>query len=107
MDIPPVNKKLLLTTALLVSFFVVSLGFRIPYLDGNPGPKPRPRAVIKSLTTASQQFVKKLNCDMEAARTPSIAVTDAAFFVTHSEIRTVSSRIIPLAFSRAPPFSLS
>lgn len=49
---PMPRKRVLTTLTLAAAFFLAFLGMRIPALDHDHGPKPRPRAVVEEIAKA-------------------------------------------------------
>jgi hypothetical protein len=70
------TRKAWFTTFFLIPvFFLITLGMRNPFLDHNPGPKPRPRAVIEENVSKSEfadSDASKLQVDADVCRAVTI-----------------------------------
>jgi hypothetical protein len=104
----PMTRKAWFTTFFLIPvFFLITLGMRNPFLDHNPGPKPRPRAIIEENVSKSQfadSDASKLHVDADVCRAVTIA---ARIAVPDSLVSQLSSHrpdhVVSSLPSRASP----
>ncbi len=99
------DRKLLTLSVVAVSFFLAFLGMRNSYLNGASAPKQRPRAVVESVSKASDLLVEQTNVVAVHPVLPSLPLNGTIGSVAPRACRQILVRIsLPsLRFSRAPP----
>ncbi|NJD91598.1 MAG: hypothetical protein FIA91_08805 [Geobacter sp.] len=99
------NRKILLSTIFIASFFLVFLGMRTPNLSGPGAPKQQPRAIIENVTSkpldAGNYSVDDFACVVPVFKaSPSqraVIFKDIPVLVAHSFTHPA------LTIARAPP----
>jgi len=99
------NRKILLAAIFPVTFFLISLGMRNAYLNGDLHPKPRPRAVIENVEKTPKVAGIAQQQDAEHCQPISAALPASAFVAFDREIHKFTFHVANLSTSRAPPFS--
>ena len=101
------RRPLAITTLTLVAaFFLAVLGMRIPALDHNHGPKPRPRAVVEEIKSQVEDQGHELQAQVDLHCPPATrcitipAKAHPLLLLAHCE--TAAPGIDPVP-SRAPP----
>lgn len=99
------NRKIILCTIFITSFFLVFLGMRTPNLSAGTAPKQHPRAIIENVTSKPLDANKQAIDDFAGV---------APIFSIYPEHRTTIFAAVPvllalsspppaLTFARAPP----
>lgn len=99
------NRKILLAIIFPVSFFLIFLGVRNTDLNGNTGPKPRPRAVLENVEKSPQETCSKQQQDIEPCTAIPVDVPKAHFSPFFQELRSFTVQAVEFFPSRASPFS--
>ncbi|BDV43906.1 hypothetical protein GURASL_28290 [Geotalea uraniireducens] len=96
-------------TIMIVSFFLVVLGARNPYIQGGSTPKQRPRAVVETVAKQVHKAVG-LNQTIVSALPPVTETANTSFAATYIIADThpaATSLILTSQLpARAPPVSL-
>lgn len=103
------SRKFVAWPALPLCVFLIFIGMRVPNLASlHTAPKPRPRAVIESVSKAPQDATAKeilaLEISQAVPATAQLQAYPAAAFQLFSHYRSIT---LPLNGARAPPFFAS
>lgn len=98
------------TLTLAAAFFLTVLGMRIPALDHNHGPKPRPRAVVEEIKSQVEDQAQQLQAQLDLHSSPVtgciVIPAKAHPLLLLASCETAAPGIDPVP-SRAPPSQLS
>jgi hypothetical protein len=101
----PMNRNILLAVIFPVTFFLISLGIRNTDLNGNSGPKPRPRAVLENVEKSPQETCSKQQQDIEPCTAVLVDVPKAHFSPFIQVLHSFTVQTVVYFPSRASPFS--